>query len=156
MGFGAGEYLPGTGVQLNNGLAEYDYTVHRAPGASVPSMMSPTLAIGERGTLCIGAAGAERIPQALAQVIGLILAGYPLERAVSAPRYVWDGDTLHIESPYGNASLPGIDSGTPPVERWDSLDSYFGTCNAVLASRHGAHGQGDPRRAGGSRTVPAT
>src|SRR5436853_5180221 len=70
----SGVIVPGTGVHLNNMLGEEDLNplgYHRyEPGARVPSMMAPTLALRKgRPEIALGSAGSNRIRSAILQTI---------------------------------------------------------------------------------------
>lgn len=146
VGYGSGEFIPGTGVQLNNMLAEYDHTIVRPAGTTVPSMMTPSILSTPRTMVQIGSAGSDRIPHAISQVLERMWRGDSLEEAVVAPRISFDGTTVHVE--------PGIDERAVellaerhPVQRWEIPDPYFGTVNGTARpARGGAVAVGDPRR----------
>ncbi len=145
VGYGAGEFVPGFGMQFNNMLAEYDHTIERMAGSTVPSMMTPSLLTSPRTLVQLGSAGSDRIPHALAQILERMWHGRPLEEAVRAPRFAWDGSALHAE--------PGIDEDAldelaqeVEVVRWSQLDPFFGTTNGTALRSGQAHAAGDPRR----------
>jgi len=145
IGYGAGEFIPGTGIQLSNMLAEYDHTIVRPAGATVPSMMTPTILASPRTLVQIGSAGSDRIPHAIAQIVERMWSGMPLRVAVDAPRFSYDGRSIHAE--------PGMDEGAlialaehHDVVRWAELDPYFGTTNGTAVRNGIAHAAGDPRR----------
>jgi gamma-glutamyltranspeptidase/glutathione hydrolase len=145
VGYGAGEFVPGSGIQLNNMLAEYDHTIQRMAGSTVPSMMTPTILTSPRTLVQLGSAGSDRIPHAIAQILERMWHGRPLEEAVRAPRFAWDGRTLHAE--------PGIDEDALDlleqefeVVRWSQSDPYFGTTNGTALRGGRPYAAGDPRR----------
>ncbi|MCW2923316.1 MAG: gamma-glutamyltransferase, partial [Thermoleophilia bacterium] len=145
IGYGAGEFIPGTGIHLNNMLAEYDHTIERMPGATVPSMMTPTLLLSPRTLVQLGSAGSDRIPYAVSQILERMWSGTPLEEAIRAPRFAWDGRVLHAE--------PGLDEGAlerlaleHELVRWEHPDAYFGTTNGTALRGHSPYAAGDPRR----------
>ncbi len=64
--------------------------------------MTPTIVLRQGGVwLAIGAAGSERIPGAIAQVISyLVDRGYPLDRAVAAPRIHATGTRMRLHEDF--------------------------------------------------------
>ena len=78
-GSGSGLFASGTGIQINNMLGEADlnpFGFHAtAPGARLPSMMAPTVVVGEHGLeLGLGSGGSNRIRSAITQTIVRLLA----------------------------------------------------------------------------------
>ena len=70
----SGVVVPGTGMHLNNMLGEQDLNplgYHRhEPGARVPSMMAPTMALRDgRPEVALGSAGSNRIRSAILQTL---------------------------------------------------------------------------------------
>ena len=70
----SGVVVPGTGMHLNNMLGEQDLNplgYHRhEPGARVPSMMAPTVALRDgRPEVALGSAGSNRIRSAILQTL---------------------------------------------------------------------------------------
>ena len=89
LGVGAGVWVPGLDVQLNNLLGESDIAFGEpGPGDRLESRMAPTLAFDDEGlVLALGAAGATRLRTALATVLAAILdEGLEAEAAVARPR----------------------------------------------------------------------
>ena len=86
-GEGAGVIVPGTGVHVNNIMGEQDLNplgfFRYPPGRRMPSMMSPTVVLGDGGDveLVLGSAGSNRIRSAILQVIvGAVDHGLPRHR----------------------------------------------------------------------------
>jgi len=148
----SGEFVTGTGVQLNNMMGEED--LHPAgfgtlaAGTRISSMMSPTLVDrGARGVTALGSGGSERIRSVIVQVIvNLVERGMTLRDAVDAPRVHWDGRSLQYE--------PGPDPSRMRSEwqanPWKRQDLYFGGVHAVSGGREAV---GDPRRGGSALVV---
>src|SRR5215216_545471 len=86
----SGVVVPGTGVHLNNMLGEEDLNplgYHRhEPGARVPSMMAPTVALRDgRPEVALGSAGSNRIRSAILQtLLAVVDNGLPAQEAVSS------------------------------------------------------------------------
>jgi gamma-glutamyltranspeptidase / glutathione hydrolase len=148
----SGEFVAGTGVQLNNMMGEED--LHPAgfgtiaAGTRISSMMSPTLVDrGALGVTALGSGGSERIRSVIVQVIvNLVERGMTLRDAIEAPRLHWDGRALQYE--------PGPDPARMQREwqpnPWTRRDLYFGGVHAVSAGRDAV---GDPRRGGAALVV---
>lgn len=145
VGYGAGEFVPGTGIQLNNMLAEYDHTIDRMPGSTVPSMMTPSILTSPRTIVQLGSAGSDRIPMAIGQILERMWRGTPLEEAILAPRFAWDGRVLHAEPGFDERSLEVL-AAEHELVNWPSRDSYFGTANGTALRGNQAYASGDPRR----------
>lgn len=145
VGYGSGEFVPGTGIQLNNMLAEYDHRRLRPPGASVPSMMTPALLRSPRTLVQIGSAGSDRIPHAISQVLERMWAGADVEEAILAPRFSFDGRIVHAEPGLDERALEQL-SATHEVVRWPACDAYFGTTNGTCVQESDLQAVGDPRR----------
>lgn len=149
-GEGSGVVVPGTGMHPNNIMGEEDlnpFGFHTFPaGRRMPSMMAPTVVIGEHGVeLVLGSAGSNRIRSAIVQtVVGVVDRGLTASGAVDAPRLHFEDDTVFAE--------PGVDvSGLSErtVQSFRARNLFFGGVNAVQRSPSGAlTGAGDPRRGG--------
>ncbi|WP_034392641.1 gamma-glutamyltransferase [Candidatus Microthrix parvicella] len=155
-GSGSGEFIPGTGIQLNNMMGEED--LHPAgfeaaePGSRIPSMMAPTaLALhgGDR-VMALGSGGSERIRSTIMQVAADLVAGRltPAE-AVEAPRMHWDGSSLQVEPGMPIEVLAALEERYRVVE-WDHQDLYFGGLHLVATPNVAV---GDQRRDGVARVV---
>ncbi len=150
-GEGAGCFAPGTGVMLNNMLGEDDLHpdgFHAdPPGVRVSSMMSPAIVVGSDGAeLVVGSGGSKRIRTAILTVIDAATRADPavLSSIVSSPRFHWDGEQLQVE-PGLDAEVEAALAAAAPLNRWGSLDLYFGGVHGV---RPGLDAAGDPRRGG--------
>jgi gamma-glutamyltranspeptidase / glutathione hydrolase len=147
LGVGAGVWIPGFDVQLNNLLGETDIA-HGEPqaGDHLESRMAPTLAFdGEGLALALGAAGATRLRTALATVLtGILDEGLDSEDAVSRPRVHPTRELVDAEPGVDEEALSILESRGRTVRRWDRLHHYFGGVSCV--GRTGA--AGDPRRSG--------
>ena len=147
LGVGAGVWVPGFDVQLNNLLGESDIVFGEpAPGDHLESRMAPALAFdGDGVALAIGSAGATRLRTALATVLaGVLDEGLSPEDAVSRPRVHPTLHVVDVEPGVDEAALVEIELRGRTVRRWDRLHHYFGGVSCV--GRGGA--AGDPRRSG--------
>jgi len=147
LGVGAGTWLPGFDVQLNNLLGESDIA-HGSPqpGDHLESRMAPTLAFDDNGLeLAIGAAGATRLRTALATVLAAILdEDLDAESAVGLPRVHPTSELVDAEPGVDESALTLLEESGRTVRRWERLHHYFGGVSCV--GRAGA--AGDPRRSG--------
>jgi gamma-glutamyltranspeptidase/glutathione hydrolase len=147
LGVGAGVWVPGFDVQLNNLLGESDIVFGEpAPGDHLESRMAPTLAFdGEGLALAIGSAGATRLRTALATVLsGVLVERLAPEDAVARPRLHPTPQLVDAEPGVDEAALAELEASGRTVRRWERLHHYFGGVSCV--GRDGA--AGDPRRSG--------
>lgn len=147
QGVGAGVWLPGFDVQLNNLLGESEIAFGSPqPGDHLESRMAPTLAFDDQGlALAIGSAGASRLKTALASVLaGILDEGVGPEDAVARPRVHPTRDIVDAEPGVDEAALARLEEEGRTVRRWEQLHHYFGGVSCV--ERAGA--AGDPRRNG--------
>lgn len=159
-GEGAGHVISGTEIQLNNFLGEAD--LHPAgffntPGGTpLPTMMAPTIATSERGTLVLGSGGANRIRSVVSQVLWrAMMLNVPLGEAILEPRVhaeERDGGVSWFEATAAfealNANIPGFSEVTPFPRR----AFFFGGVHAVWRSGETALACADARRGGAGFT----
>ena len=147
LGVGAGTWLPGFDVHLNNLLGESDIAFgDPQPGDHLESRMAPSLAFDDNGlALAIGAAGATRLRTALATVLaGILDEGLDPETAVSRPRVHPTPNLVDAEPGVDEEALVELEARGRTVRRWERFHHYFGGVSCV--GRTGA--AGDPRRSG--------
>ncbi len=152
LGVGAGVWLPGFDVQLNNLLGESDIASGDPQrGDHLESRMAPSLAFDADGLeLAIGSAGATRLRTALATVLAAILdEGLDAESAVALPRVHPTVDLVDAEPGVDESALALLEEGGRTVRRWDRIHHYFGGVSCV--GRAGA--AGDPRRSGAAHVL---
>ena len=147
LGVGAGVWVPGFDVQLNNLLGESDIAFGEPKrGDHLESRMAPSLVFDADGlALAIGAAGATRLRGALSSVVaGILDEGLEPEEAVARPRVHPGLQLVDAEPGVDETALTTLERAGRTVRRWDSLHHYFGGVGCV--GRSGA--AGDPRRSG--------
>jgi len=151
-GEGSGVVVPGTGMHPNNIMGEEDLNplgFHAfAPGRRMPSMMAPTVVVGEHGVeLVLGSAGSNRIRAAIVQtIVGVVDRGLAAAPAVDAPRLHFEDDTVFAEP---GIALDGLRAAGRTVQTFRSRNLFFGGVGAVQRGPGGAlTGAGDPRRGG--------
>jgi gamma-glutamyltranspeptidase / glutathione hydrolase len=147
LGVGAGVWVPGFDVQLNNLLGESDIVFGEpGPGDHLESRMAPSLAFDAEGlALAIGSAGATRLRTALSTVLsGVLVEGLAPEEAVARPRLHPTPELVDAEPGVDEDALVELEAGGRTVRRWDRIHHYFGGVSCI--GRDGA--AGDPRRSG--------
>jgi gamma-glutamyltranspeptidase/glutathione hydrolase len=152
LGVGAGVWIPGFDVQLNNLLGEADI-VHGEPqpGDHLESRMAPTLVFDDEGLeLAVGSAGATRLRTALAAVLAAILdEGHDAETAIALPRVHPTLELVDAVPGVVELGLRIMEERGRTVRRWPDHHHYFGGVSCV--GRAGA--AGDPRRSGAAITL---
>jgi gamma-glutamyltranspeptidase / glutathione hydrolase len=152
LGVGAGVWVPGFDVQLNNLLGESDIAFGEPkPGDHLESRMAPSLAFDAEGlALAIGSAGAVRLRMALSTVLSSVLVErLELDDAVARPRLHPTPDLLDAEPGVDEDALAELEAAGRTVRRWDRLHHYFGGVSCI--GPHG--GAGDPRRSGAAAVL---
>jgi gamma-glutamyltranspeptidase/glutathione hydrolase len=147
LGVGAGVWVPGFDLQLNNLLGESDIAFGEPrAGDHLQSRMAPSLAFDDSGLeVAIGAAGATRLKMALSTVLaGVLEEGLAPEDAVARPRVHPTPTVVDAEPGVDEAALEELEAQGRTVRRWEHLHHYFGGVSCV--GRTGA--AGDPRRSG--------
>jgi len=150
IGEGAGYFIPGTDMQMNNMLGEealmpngfhnWDQDVR------LQSMMSPSIAIDNLGQtiLGIGSGGAGRIPYAIGQaMINMLYFDKDPALAIDSPRIHVQGNSIEMES--------GFDFNSDLLENvnvWDSKTLFFGGTNLICRNKNRILGFADERRFG--------
>jgi gamma-glutamyltranspeptidase/glutathione hydrolase len=158
-GSGSGVIVPGTGIQLNNMLGEYDL-VAGAPaeaGNRLTSMMAPTVVLAPGGTprLVVGSAGSVRLRGAIMQVIlNVVEHGLGVAAAIDAPRVHVEEQHIHAEGGFDPGELDLLESRGAELVRWRRHNLYFGGTNAVEVLPDGTlAAAGDARRGGDGLVV---
>jgi gamma-glutamyltranspeptidase / glutathione hydrolase len=152
-GEGSGLVVPGTGIHLNNIMGEEDLSplgfFSAPPGRRMPSMMAPTVVLGEAGVeLVLGSAGSNRIRSAILQtIVGAVDHRLPAREAVEAPRLHLEGDTVYVEP---GIAVDDAASAGRAVAPFRALNLFFGGVQAVERDPVSGvlTGAGDPRRGG--------
>jgi gamma-glutamyltranspeptidase/glutathione hydrolase len=160
-GSGSGIIVPGTGIQLNNMLGEFDLGPEGGdprPGVRLTSMMAPTVVLEKgRPRLVVGSAGSLRLRGAILQVVvNVVHHGLSVEEAISAPRVHVDDGQVHCEGGSDPAELDRLEALGYDLVRWGRRNLYFGGASAVEMLPDGSlAAAGDPRRGGHGIVVPA-
>ena len=155
--FGSGVVIPGTGILMNNDMANFDITRGGPnvlePGKRPRNSFAPVIVLKD-GTpfLVMGSPGAKRIVAAMAQtLVNAIDHGMNIQKAISAPRiFAYYGRELEVELPLEpSVRLELVRMGYLVREKKD-LDFRLGGVQAVLVDRKTGfyYGGADPRRYG--------
>jgi gamma-glutamyltranspeptidase/glutathione hydrolase len=153
--------VPGTGIQLNNMLGEFDLGPAGGdprPGVRLTSMMAPSVVLEDgRPRLVVGSAGSLRLRGAILQVVvNVVRHGMPVEEAISAPRVHVDDGHVHCEGGADPAELDRLEALGYDLVRWRRRNLYFGGASAVEMLPDGSlAAAGDPRRGGHGIVVSA-
>ena len=151
LGSGAGVFRHG--FQLNNMLGELDVIgeASHEPGARLPSMMTPSLALRDGAPrLAIGSAGSVRLSGAILQVLVRVVAGgLGVGEAIARPRLHVDGGVASRRRRLGAGGPEALEGEGWEVVRWADRNLFFGGTSAVELRADGRAGAaGDPRRGG--------
>ena len=153
-GAGSGVVVPGTGMQLNNMLGEFDLAATGRvprPGVRFTSGMAPSLVLrGGRPRLVVGSAGSLRLRGAIFQiVVNAIAHGLGVEEAIERPRVHLDGADVHCEGGNDPAELARLEEWGYQLVRWRRRNLYFGGAAGVEFREDGSlAAAGDSRRGG--------
>ena len=153
---GSGSGTVAAGIALNNMLGEADLHpggFHSLPvGDRLSSMMAPTLAVSDDGSLlALGSGGSERIRSALVQVLVRALdEGQDLTTAIASPRLHVGDDVIDVEPGFP----AGVVQGLAGARIWPAPDLYFGGVHAVTRDPEGrVTAVADTRRGGAVAVV---
>jgi gamma-glutamyltranspeptidase/glutathione hydrolase len=153
-GSGSGVVVPGTGIQLNNMLGEFDLAATGRvprPGIRFTSGMAPSLVLrNRRPRLVVGSAGSLRLRGAIFQIVVNVVAhGMDVEEAIDRPRIHLDGNDVHCEGGNDPDALARLAEWGYQLVRWRRRNLYFGGAAGVEFRGDGSlAAAGDPRRGG--------
>jgi gamma-glutamyltranspeptidase/glutathione hydrolase len=146
--------VPGTGIQLNNMLGEFDLAATGGiprPGIRFTSGMAPTIVLRDRRPrLVVGSAGSLRLRGAIFQVIVNVVGhGLGVEEAIDLPRVHLEESHVHCEGGHDPAELDRLESWGYELARWRRRNLFFGGVSGVEFREDGTlAAAGDPRRGG--------
>jgi gamma-glutamyltranspeptidase / glutathione hydrolase len=153
-GAGSGVIVPGTGIQLNNMLGEFDLAsigVSPRPGVRFTSGMAPSLVLADgRPRLVVGSAGSLRLRGAILQIVlNAVSHGLGIEEAVARPRVHLEDAHVHVEGGNEPAEVERLESWGYELLRWRERNLFFGGAAGVELLEDGTlAAAGDPRRGG--------
>jgi gamma-glutamyltranspeptidase/glutathione hydrolase len=154
--FGSGVVVPGTGILMNNHMADFDSREGGpnavGPGKRPVSNMAPTIVLknGEP-FLSVGSPGAARIISALGEIVmNLVDFRMGLDDAIEAPRVHMAGRTLAMEGRISPEVVETLESWGHTVRMYPDWDSYFGGAQGILVDvgKKKLLGAADSRRDG--------
>ena len=158
-GAGSGVIVPGTGIQLNNMLGEFDLAAtggHPRPGVRFTSGMAPSLVLRD-GTprLVVGSAGSLRLRGAIMQiVVNAVGHGLGIWDAIDRPRVHFEATHVHTEGGNDPEELDRLESWGYELVRWRGRNLFFGGAAGVEMQEDGRlAAAGDPRRGGAGVVV---
>jgi len=143
--FGSKVVIPGTGVMMNNQMDDFSISPGTpnafgliggennsvAAGKRPLSSMSPTIVLRDgQPILTVGAAGGPMIiSQTLWTIVQHLDFGYPLDKAIAAPRihHQWSPDRLRVESTLPISAVATLRELGHPLER----SSVVGVSQAI-------------------------
>ncbi len=160
-GEGNGHVVPGLGFMPNNMLGEEDVNPAGRSGwpagVRLSSMMAPTIAREEDGTLhVLGSGGSNRIRSVILLVLRRLMALHqPLSAAVEAPRLHVENGHLDFEPGFSPEEEAALIRAFPDHRAWEARSMFFGGCHAVSRHPDGTpEAHGDPRRSGAACIMP--
>jgi gamma-glutamyltranspeptidase/glutathione hydrolase len=119
------------------------------PGRRMPSMMAPTVVLGEGGVeLVVGSAGSNRIRSAILQtIVGVVDHGRGAQTAVDAPRAHFEEGIVYAEP---GVDLDALRAAGRAIAPFRAPNLFFGGVQAVRRdpATGALSGGGDPRRGG--------
>lgn len=155
--FGSGNVVPGTGIILNNEMANFSTSGPNAlaPGRRPRTTIAPTIVLRPNGDvlMLVGTPGASRILSTLSQVIiNVIDFGYSIDQAMLLPKFCsYDTYTdLKIEGGFPEDTIKVLEKYYGyKLELYPELDLFFGGPNCVYKQEDGTYiGVGSFRRQG--------
>jgi gamma-glutamyltranspeptidase/glutathione hydrolase len=153
-GAGSGVIVPGTGIQLNNMLGEFDVAVTSPtprPGVRFTSGMAPSLVLrGGLPRLVLGSAGSLRLRGAIFQVVVNVVGhGLDVGDAIERPRVHFQDGNLHCEGGNDQAEVDRLGEWGYELVRWEHRNLFFGGVSGVEFRADGTlAAAGDSRRGG--------
>ncbi len=154
--FGSGITVAGTGILLNNQLADFA-PVSGFPNSIEPrkrpvSSMAPTILLKDgRPFMTIGTPGGSRIIGALAQIIlNIVDFHMNIDEAIEAPRIHAFKEILHVEGRISEAVIEDLKRRGHDIKIYQNYDNYFGGAQGILINPQTGklHGGADSRRDG--------
>ena len=158
-GAGSGVIVPGTGIQLNNMLGEFDLAAtggHPRPGVRFTSGMAPSLVLRDgMPRLVVGSAGSLRLRGAIMQiVVNAVAHGLGIEDAIDRPRVHFEATQVHVEGGNDPVEVDRLESWGYELVRWRGRNLFFGGAAGVEMLEDGRPAAaGDPRRGGAGVVV---
>ena len=154
-GSGSGVIVPGTGIQLNNMLGEFDLAVDRRHLAAGPALHERDGAVARAPRRPAAARGRQRRLAAAARRDHAgdrqrrRATGSACEEAIERPRVHLETPDVHVEGGNDPAELDRLEAFGYELARWQSRNLFFGGAAGVELLEDGTlAAAGDPRRGG--------
>lgn len=152
---GSGITARGTGVLLNNEMADFDTGEGKAnsiEGGKHPlSSMSPTIILKDgKPFMTIGTPGATRIITTIVQVISHVIDHkMDIQKAIDTPRFFNTSGELKMETRISEAVSKELEAMGHTITRTKDWDIYYGGVHGVVQLEDNTlRGGADPRRDG--------
>jgi gamma-glutamyltranspeptidase/glutathione hydrolase len=154
--FSCGIVAEGTGILLNNHMADFDSDATSAnalePGKRPVSSIAPTIVLKDgKPLLVVGTPGGARIIAALAQIIiNIVDFDMSIDKAIEAPRIHSIGKNLYLENRIPESVRQELTLMGHRIQLKDAFDSYFGGAQAIYIDwqKKELRGGADSRRDG--------
>lgn len=155
INYGSGITAKGTGIMLNNTMADFDTGAGKAnsiePNKIPLSSMSPTLVLKDnKPFMVIGSPGGTRIITTVAQVISKVIDHkMDIQEAIDSPRFFDGYGEIKLESRIGKNEREKLEKMGHKVTATMDWDRYYGGVHGVIIEKNGKlRGGADPRRDG--------
>lgn len=152
---GSGVTAVGTGVLLNNEMADFDTGWGKSnsiEGGKHPlSSMSPTIVLKDgKPFMTVGTPGSTRIITTITQVISHVIDHeMDIQEAIDTPRFYDTSGEIKMETRIPEETAKVLESMGHTVSRTKDWDIYFGGVHGVVMTADGLlRGGADPRRDG--------
>ena len=152
---GSGIVAEGTGVLLNNEMADFDTGEGKAnsiEGGKRPlSSMSPTIVLKDgKPFMTVGSPGSTRIITTMVEVISHVIDhGMDIQEAIDTPRFYDSAGTISMETRIPEEVAQELEAMGHEVTRTKDWDTYYGGVHGVVMLEDGTlRGGADPRRDG--------
>lgn len=155
--FGAGLTAPGTGVILNNQMADFslppDSVNLLRPRVRPRSNMTPLIILkGERPIMALGTPGGARIASTTAQIVyGVMEYARDISTAIDYPRFFTSGSHLVLESRFPKEVVKRLHRRGYILHLAGPYHNYFGGAHGILVRDGKLFGAADRRRGGAAR-----
>ena len=155
INYGSGITAKGTGIMLNNTMADFDTGAGKAnsiePNKIPLSSMSPTLVLkNNKPFMVVGSPGGTRIITTVAQVISKVIDHkMDIQEAIDSPRFFDGYGEIKLESRIDNKEREKLEKMGHKITPTMDWDRYYGGVHAVTMEEDGTlRGGADPRRDG--------
>lgn len=155
INYGSGITAEGTGIMLNNTMADFDTGAGKAnsiEGGKIPlSSMSPTLVLKDgKPFMVVGSPGGTRIITTVAQVISKVIDHkLDIQEAIDSPRFFDGYGEIKLETRIPKTEREKLEKMGHKVTPTMDWDRYFGGVHANIITEAGLlRGGADPRRDG--------